>query len=125
MKRPEAGNRQAAAVAPPKAPPMKQIRTTPLENARTFVQWNRSNIHSCFPKPEHGAVAGVILFFTCLSAVVGPLAMGAVSDAMGGPRYGFMLAIAFAALLFVGLLINWIFDPTREVLHRLDATEYR
>jgi fucose permease len=80
---------------------------------------------SCFPKSEHGAAAGVILFFTCLSAVVGPLAMGAVSDAMGGPRYGFMLATAFAAMLFVGLLINWILDPTREVLHRLDATEYR
>ena len=26
---------------------------------------------SCFRKPEHGAVAGVILFFTCLSAVAG------------------------------------------------------
>jgi len=26
---------------------------------------------SCFPKSEHGAVAGVILFFTCLSAVLG------------------------------------------------------
>ena len=27
---------------------------------------------SCFPKSEHGAVAGVILFFTCVSAVVAP-----------------------------------------------------
>src|SRR6202162_3156601 len=33
---------------------------------------------SCFQKSEHGAVAGVILFFTCVSAVVGPLAMGAI-----------------------------------------------
>ncbi len=79
---------------------------------------------SCFPKSEHGAVAGVILFFTCLSAVVGPLAMGAVSDTMGHPKYGFMLATGFAALLFAGLLMNWIFDPTREVLTRLDETEY-
>ncbi len=53
---------------------------------------------SCFPKSEHGAIAGVILFFTCLSAVVGPLAMGAISDAMGGPKYGFMLATGFAAI---------------------------
>jgi fucose permease len=61
---------------------------------------------SCFPKSEHGAVAGVILFFTCLSAVLGPLAMGAVSDAMGHPKYGFVLATRFAGLLFVGLLLN-------------------
>jgi fucose permease len=80
---------------------------------------------SCFPKSEHGAVAGVILFFTCLSAVVGPLAMGALSDTMGHPKYGFLLATAFAGLLFVGLLLNWLFDPTRELLSRLDETEYR
>ncbi len=80
---------------------------------------------SCFPKSQHGAVAGVILFFTCLSAVVGPLAMGAVSDAMGHPKYGFVLATGFAGLLFVGLLLNWMFDPTRELLSRLDKTEYR
>ena len=79
---------------------------------------------SCFPKSEHGSVAGVILFFTCLSAVLGPLAMGAISDAMGHPKYGFMLATAFAGLLFAGLLMNWIFDPTRELLSRLDRTEY-
>ena len=36
---------------------------------------------SCLPKSEHGAGAGVLLFFTCLSAVLAPLAMGAVSDA--------------------------------------------
>jgi FHS family L-fucose permease-like MFS transporter len=80
---------------------------------------------SCFPKSEHGAVAGVILFFTCLSAVAGPLAMGAVSDALGEPKYGFVLAAGFAGLLFVGLLLNWMFDPTRELLSRLDETEYR
>jgi fucose permease len=79
---------------------------------------------SCFPKSEHGAVAGVILFFTCVSAVVGPLAMGAISDAMGQPQYGFVLAAGFAALLFLGLLFNWILNPTRAVLGQLDRTEY-
>jgi fucose permease len=79
---------------------------------------------SCFPKSEHGTVAGVILFFTCLSAVVGPLAMGAVSDSMGDAKYGFVLATGFAGLLFVGLLLNWMFDPTRELFTRLDKTEY-
>jgi MFS transporter, FHS family, L-fucose permease len=79
---------------------------------------------SCFPKSEHGAVSGVILFFTCLSAALGPLAMGAVSDLMGDAKYGFVLASVFAGLLFVASLINWMFDPTSEVLRRLDRSEY-
>ncbi len=79
---------------------------------------------SCFRKPEHGAVSGVILFFTCLSAVIGPLAMGAISDSLGDPKYGFVLATAFAALLCAGLLLNWIFNPARDLLKRLDRTEY-
>ena len=79
---------------------------------------------SCFPKSEHGAVAGVILFFTCAAAALGPLAMGAVSDAMGGAKYGFVLATGFAALLFLAALLNWIYDPTRALLARLDHTEY-
>jgi fucose permease len=79
---------------------------------------------SCFPKSEHGAVSGVILFFTCVSAALGPLAMGAVSDAMGNARYGFMLATVFAGLLFAGSLYNWIANPTRDLLNKLDHTEY-
>jgi len=79
---------------------------------------------SCFPKSEHGAVAGVILFFTCAGAALGPLAMGAVSDLFGGLRYGFVLATIWAALLFLGLLYNWIANPTREVLLRSDESEY-
>jgi fucose permease len=79
---------------------------------------------SCFPKSEHGAVAGVILFFTCAGAALGPLAMGAVSDLFGGLKAGFVLATIFATLLFVGLLYNWIANPTREVLLRSDESEY-
>jgi FHS family L-fucose permease-like MFS transporter len=80
---------------------------------------------SCFPKTEHGAVAGVILFFTCAAAALGPLAMGAVSDAFGHPRYGFVLATIFAALLFLGLLLNWIYNPAGRRLAKLDSSEYR
>jgi FHS family L-fucose permease-like MFS transporter len=80
---------------------------------------------SCFPKTEHGAVAGVILFFTCMAAALGPLAMGAVSDAFGHPKYGFVLATIFAALLFAGLLLNRIYSPARERLVKLDSSEYR
>ena len=79
---------------------------------------------SCFRKSEHGAVAGVILFFTCGAAALGPLAMGAISDAFGDPKYGFILAAGFSALLFLGLLLNWIFNPARELLQRLDHSEY-
>ena len=80
---------------------------------------------SCFPKSEHGAVAGVILFFTCAAAALGPLAMGAVSDAFGHAKYGFVLATAFAALLFAGLLLNWMYNPARERLAELDSSEYQ
>ena len=79
---------------------------------------------SCFPKSEHGAVAGVILFFTCAGAATGPLAMGAVSDLTGSMRSGFILATGFAALLFLGMLYNWVVNPTREILLRSDASEY-
>jgi fucose permease len=80
---------------------------------------------SCLPKSEHGAGAGVILFFTCLSAVLAPLAIGAVSDATGSSSYGFLLATGFAALLFAGLLLNWIFDPALRVFEQRDKTEYK
>jgi fucose permease len=79
---------------------------------------------SCFPKSEHGAVAGVILFFTCAGAAIGPLAMGAVSDWFGGLHAGFVLATIWAALLFAGMLYNWLANPTREVLLRSDESEY-
>ena len=79
---------------------------------------------SCFPKTEHGTVAGVILFFTCAAAALGPLAMGAVSDAFGHPKYGFVLATLFAALLFAGMLFNWIYNPAKERLVELDSSEY-
>ena len=76
------------------------------------------------PKSEHGAAAGVILFYTCLSAVLAPLAMGAVSDAMGGPIYGFALATGFAALLFFALVLNNVFNPAADVFQRADQKDY-
>jgi len=80
---------------------------------------------SCFPKMQHGAVAGVILFFTAAGAAIGPLAMGAVSDLFGhDARMGFVLATCFSGLLFAGLLLNWIFNPTKKRLQELDQSEY-
>jgi MFS transporter, DHA1 family, quinolone resistance protein len=71
---------------------------------------------SCFPKAQHGAAAGIILFFTALSAALGPLAMGAVSDAYGDPRSGFVLASGFALLLCAGLVVNWWKAPAERRL---------
>lgn len=80
---------------------------------------------SCFPKSEHGTVAGVILFFTAAGAAAGPLIMGIVSDAYGGDaKYGFMVATGFAGLLFLGLLYNFIFNPTEKRLAEVEKTEY-
>ena len=55
--------------------------------------------------------------------MLAPLAMGATSAALGGPIY--VPPNAFAALLFVGLILNQIFDPTRAALGRLDKSEYK
>jgi MFS transporter, DHA1 family, quinolone resistance protein len=75
---------------------------------------------SCFPRFEHGAVAGVILFFTAVAAALGPWAMAALSDAHGGDiRYAFGLATVLAALLFAGLLYNWWRDPAERRLQAL------
>ena len=80
---------------------------------------------SCLPKSEHGAGAGVILFFTCVSAVAAPLAIGAVGDTFGHIIYGFWLATGFAVLLFAGAVMNWLVNPTRWVLVQFEATEYQ
>lgn len=79
---------------------------------------------SCFPKSQHGAAAGVILFFTAVAAALGPLAMGKVSDVYGSPRAGFVLATLFAFLLLAGLLVNWLLDPAKQRLGSADREDY-
>lgn len=76
---------------------------------------------SCYPRSEHGAVAGLILFFTAVAAALGPLAMAAVSDLFGNIRYGFLLATLFALLLFLGLLYNWLQAPATARLARFES----
>lgn len=80
---------------------------------------------SCFPKPQHGAISGVILFFTCVSAVIAPLAMGLIGDYFGDAIYGFYLATLFAAILAAGLVLNMLFDPASGELARRGALDYR
>jgi fucose permease len=79
---------------------------------------------SGFPKAEHGAVAGVILFFTCVSAVIAPLAMGVASDAFGGPVYGLGLACGLALILMLTTFANALWNPFEKRLTTCDDREY-
>jgi fucose permease len=81
---------------------------------------------SAFPKSEHGAVAGLILFFTAVSAALAPLAMAYISDTFGDGdmRYGFMLATGFAGALFVMAVWNVLANPAGAALARADETDY-
>ena len=80
---------------------------------------------SCFPKQQHGTVAGVILFFTAAGAAAGPFIMGIVSDAYGGEaKYGFIVATGFSAILFAGLVYNYLFNPTEARLAEVEQREY-
>ncbi|CAM4132530.1 MFS transporter [Pseudoalteromonas ostreae] len=73
---------------------------------------------SCFAVQQHGAVAGVILFFTALSAALAPLFMGMISDYFGHVRYGFYLATGFAVILFLAMLFNYFKDPSATALQQ-------
>ncbi len=80
---------------------------------------------SCFHKSEHGAISGVILFFTAAGAALGPLAMGAVSDAFHeNAKYGFILATFFAGLLLILSIYNLILKPSKQRLEQLNKTDY-
>ena len=47
---------------------------------------------------------------------VGAPGHGGRQRCFGHAQYGFVLATVFAALLFAGLLLNWIYNPARERL---------
>jgi fucose permease len=79
---------------------------------------------SCFHKSEHGAAAGVILFFTCAGAAVGPFAMGLVGDHFGHARYGFILATFYAGILFAALALNWRLKPAQLLLRQRNLSDY-
>lgn len=76
---------------------------------------------SCFAPSQHGAVAGLMLFFTALSAAVGPFLMALLSDFSGNVLAGFYLATGFAGLLFLLALYNWFFEPAAERLQQQDS----
>lgn len=81
---------------------------------------------SCVPKSQHGAAAGLILFFTALSAAFTPLAMGFISDAAAGGdiRAGFVFATVAAGSLFLLATLNAWIDPVGWVLKGQDKAQY-
>ena len=80
---------------------------------------------SCFPKSQHGAAAGVILFFTAAAAALGPLAMGAVSDAYGSDRGRLRAGDGLRLLAAGGLAVNWLLDPSRAACRARTARTSR
>lgn len=80
---------------------------------------------SCFKKEDHGAIAGLVLFFTAVAAAVLPLLMGWASDKFGGDlKAGFVVATTYAGLLFAFMLYNLIRDPAARALAARDEADY-
>jgi fucose permease len=75
----------------------------------------------CVMPSDQGSVAGVILFFTCLGAILGPMAMSVLSDLTGSAGVGFQLATAFCAVFFVGALFNFVRKPAHARLAEAEA----
>lgn len=79
---------------------------------------------SCFERQRHGSVAGLLLFFTCVSAVLAPLAMGAVGDLMGTSVYSIVLGGGFATLLAVLCAWNVLRRPAAARLAQRNREDY-
>ena len=79
---------------------------------------------SCFDKNRHGSIAGFLLFFTCVGAVIAPLAMGAVGDYMGNSDWCMALGGAFATLLAILCLWNLIRQPMAAKLAERNSADY-
>lgn len=74
---------------------------------------------SCFPRQQHGAVAGLILAFTALAAAVAPALMALLGDFANDVVAGFYLATVFAALLAALMVYNWLAQPARQRLEQM------
>ena len=79
---------------------------------------------SCFEKAHHGSIAGLLLFFTCFSAVVAPLVMAMVSDRMGDIAYSMAVGAVFATALALLCWLNRMFKPIAGRLAQRDLLDY-
>lgn len=80
---------------------------------------------SCFDKGRHGSIAGLLLFFTCVSAVFAPMAMGALGDAFGDSVFSVILGAIFATLLVALCAWNAVRQPFAARLAQRDIDDYR
>ena len=79
---------------------------------------------SSFERGRHGSVAGLLLFFTCLSAVLAPLAMAVIGDHLGDSRYSMALGAVFATALLLLCLWNWSRQPFAARLLERNRQDY-
>jgi fucose permease len=79
---------------------------------------------SCYEKAQHGAIAGLLLFFTCVSAVFAPLAMALLGDRLGDARYAIALGAAMATALALFCLWNWVRKPFTARLQQRNVSDY-
>ena len=80
---------------------------------------------SCFDKGRHGSVAGLLLFFTCVSAVFAPLAMGALGDWLGDSTYSIVLGAVLATLLVALCGWNALRQPFTARLAQRNLDDYQ
>ena len=79
---------------------------------------------SCYDKGRHGSIAGLLLFFTCISAVFAPMAMGALGDALRDSAYSLVLGAVFATLLVVQCAWNLSRKPFAAMLAQRNVADY-
>jgi fucose permease len=79
---------------------------------------------SLFNKNRHGSIAGFLLFFTCVGAVLSPLAMGALGDALGSSDYSMALGAVFAVGLAILCLWNRSAKPAAARLAARNSEDY-
>ncbi|MCW3837645.1 MFS transporter [Sphingomonas canadensis] len=109
-----AGGRDAAVFALP---------ATGLFMSVLYPTINSTGI-SCFDKGRHGSIAGLLLFFTCVSAVAAPLAMGALGEWLGDSRWAMVLGAAMATLLTAQCWWNRLRQPFAARLAARDHDDY-
>lgn len=73
----------------------------------------------CANPQDQGSVAGIILFFTCVGAALGPWSMAWISDQTHNPLNGFILAAAAAVVFAAMAVFNFINKPVAEHLNQL------
>ncbi|BAK65494.1 putative sugar transporter [Sphingobium sp. SYK-6] len=79
---------------------------------------------SCYEKSRHGSIAGLLLFYTCVSAVLAPLAMALLGDWLGDSGYSILLGALFATALTGLCLWNWRRAPFAARLLARNQADY-